>query len=281
MSRIIVVQFILVVILSVLISTGAFAASSSPGYLVVIDPGHGGRDQGAVFKQGSRKILEKDVTLLLAQSIALQLQSKGIRSVLTREKDQEVPLADRTALANRLGADLFVSIHMNSTSHKIKRHDPSGFETFFLNTSTDESSKRLARFENSVLEDSVADELPHGEENDVALILKDLILDANLTQSKQLACEIQGHLVKSARTRYSGKTDRGVKQALFYVLLGADMPSVLVEAGFLNHDGDRRRILNRVGRIRTASAISDAIVSYRNSQQSQLAQKSGPDCKVR
>lgn len=229
-------------------------------FLVVLDPGHGGADTGAVIKDGKKTTYtEKEITLLMARDIARELIIKGHNVVLTRNDDRLVPLSDRTALANKLKADAFISIHLNSTSEKLKS---GGIETFILSHATDEGSKRLADLENAVLKESLAAKSGQG---DVSLIMKDMILDANLTPSKHLACAVQKHLSHTAH-------DRGVKQALFYVLLGADMPSILIEAGFMNAAKDLERVTESRSRMKMAAQISKAIDDYRLKRKSTQCQ---------
>jgi N-acetylmuramoyl-L-alanine amidase len=187
----------------------AKAPRESKAYRVVIDPGHGGTDLGTVYDSGRVKIAEKQVTLLLAEEAARQLRARGIQVVLTRHSDQEVPLALRTALANKVSADLFLSIHLNSTAHR-GNAEAEGIETYILNNTSDASSRRLARLENSMVRTGATDA---PESSDVALILKDLRLDANLSESKRFACSIQ----RNMGAKKSPLKDRGVKQALFYV----------------------------------------------------------------
>lgn len=252
--------FILLVSLAPSWVVGAAEASIVPAvrrpFHVVLDPGHGGSDQGTSYSDGRYAISEKDATLLLARQLAVELRARGIRVTLTREQDTDVSLGSRTAIANRLRADIFLSIHMNSSEEA----SPSaqGIETFILNSTTDDTSRRLARLENSVL-DKRALETP--EQTDVALILRDLQLDANLSESKRLACAIQNSVVKQPSQREL--RDRGVKQALFHVLLGAEMPSVLVEAGFLSHANDRAAVTTYWGRRNMAQVMARAIDQFR------------------
>ena len=220
-------------------------------FLVVIDPGHGGPDTGAVFREKGTVLSEKTLTLLIARDLARELIIRGHNVVLTRNDDREVLLSDRTAIANKVKADVFISVHLNSSTDKIKS---GGVETFILNHATDETSKRLADLENAVLKDSQAN--GNGGSN-VSLIMKDLILDGTLTPSKELACSVQGHIKSASR-------DRGVKQALFYVLLGADMPSILIESGFMNSKQDRDRIMTTKSRLALAAQIASAIDDYRH-----------------
>jgi N-acetylmuramoyl-L-alanine amidase len=280
---------------AITLTTAAFAAfslalpsSASAGidlslfkkpFRVVIDPGHGGYDHGTIYTQGSQKIAEKDLTLALAHQTAAQLRAQGFSVILTREKDQDVALPARTALANKLGADVFISIHMNSGGAE-------GIETYILNNATDASSKRLAQLENSVIE---PDSAGSPEQNDVALILKDLRLDANLSESKRLACAVQANLIRGSaraqqavfpRSPASSPRNRGVKQALFYVLLGADMPSVLVEAGFINSARDRATVLSPAGRKHLALAIAQSVDQFRQSRESRRTAMALNKCKI-
>lgn len=247
---------------SLLLTTSAESAI----FRVVIDPGHGGTDEGTVYNDGQTRIAEKDITLTLAKKVAHQLRTQGLLVTLTRNEDQDISLPARTALANHLGADVFISIHMNSTE-TTNQTDAEGIETFILNNATDASSKRLAHLENSVISTTPTDS---PENMDVALILKDLRLDANLSESKRLACNIQENLVSATniliKNRHSDrlKRNRGIKQALFHVLLGADMPSVLVESGFLSSSTDRSLVLSKRGQERISHAIAEAIREYKD-----------------
>jgi N-acetylmuramoyl-L-alanine amidase len=236
------------------------AREVSKKFLVVIDPGHGGADTGAVFDGGKTRLTEKHFTLLLARDLARELIIRGHNVILTRNEDRDVLLSDRTALANKVKADVFISIHLNSSEDAIRT---GGVETFILNHATDETSRRLADLENAVLKDSQANS-DSGSSN-VSLIMKDLILDANLTPSKDLACSVQ--------SRIRGKiNDRGVKQALFYVLLGADMPSILIESGFMNSKEDRDRILYTRSRLSMAADLAAAVDDYRLNKKSASCQ---------
>jgi N-acetylmuramoyl-L-alanine amidase len=248
-------------------------------FRVVIDPGHGGADHGTVFDNGTTYLAEKDVTLALALETSRQLRERGFYVVLTREGDQDVALPARTALANRIGADVFLSIHMNSTPDSQAR-DAEGSETFILNNASDASSKRLAQLENSVIGTTASDS---PEQMDVALILKDLRLDANLTESKRLACGIQQNLIQATsglRSSLAHPKNRGVKQALFHVLLGADMPSALVEAGFLTSARDRAIVLSPHGREALAQALGQAFEQFRKNKGTSKTQLELSTCKV-
>lgn len=256
---------------------GLSYGATSP-FQVVIDPGHGGADHGAIYSQGRVHATEKDITLKLARQVARQLRIRGISVTLTRDTDREISLPARTALANRIGADVFLSIHMNSTADPQRKAHTEGVETFILNNTTDASSRRLARLENSVI--SLQSE-SSPQDLDVALILKDLRLDGNLRESKGLACQVQSHLVENtSRSGLEQKRDRGVKQALFHVLLGADMPSVLVEAGFITNAHDRSLVLSPRGQALIGKSIADAIEAYKIAKNSKRSDLALNKCKV-
>jgi N-acetylmuramoyl-L-alanine amidase len=253
----------------------SLSAYASPrAFRVVIDPGHGGNDHGAVYETADHTVMEKDATLLLAKAVAQQLKARGIAVTLTRNDDTNVSLGERTGLANRIKADAFISIHMNSTPTP-DLADAGGFETYILNNTTDETSRRLAHLENTVLSPEVrASDSP--EQVDVALILRDLTLDANLPESKRLACSVQAHLIAdSPQTR-----NRGVRQALFHVLLGAEMPSILVEAGFINNAHDRAQVLLASKRRVLAAAIARSIEDFRDAKGTPQARFTVSRCKI-
>jgi N-acetylmuramoyl-L-alanine amidase len=280
-----VVTFLSLSYLSLGFLSNVHAASGE--FRVVLDPGHGGSDHGAEVRLPSREtvdragqspwVSEKTLTLLLAKKVAAKLQAHGVVALLTRSQDEDVNLASRTALANQLQAQLFISIHLNSTPQRtLSQLNSEGIETYILNQTTDASSRRLAQLENSVLGES------RGLTPDpsVAMILKDLRLEANRSASRTLACSLQKRvsvqtlqwkrrqLTQSHPHLFPHATkkivqNRGIKEALFHVLLGADMPGVLLEAGFLTHPRDRALLLSPEGQDVLATAIAQAILDYR------------------
>lgn len=196
---------------------------------IVLDPGHGGRDPGA---RGFA--VEKDVTLGIARRLATLLRQRLKADViLTRTGDATLPLPARTARANVEGADLFVSIHANAS----RRREASGVETYYLNNTNDHATNRLAAMENGL--DLLGP--PRGRP-DLRYILSDLVQVGKMEESIALASELQRELVGHLREEYTGVTDLGVKQGPFYVLVGAYMPCVLVEAAFLTHPAEGRRL---------------------------------------
>ncbi len=186
---------------------------------IVIDPGHGGKDPGAIGPHGEK---EKDLTLAISKRLAARLKKEGFDVFLTRETDVFVPLEERTAFANKKKADLFISVHLNANRNR----SVCGVETYFLNLTTDETAIQVAARENATTSRSISD---------LQLIINDLMLNSKINESSKFADCIHTCLMKSLKGRgYKGK-DLGVKQAPFYVLLGAQMPSILMEAGFITH----------------------------------------------
>lgn len=210
------------------------------GPLVVLDAGHGGEDWGA---RGPAGELEKTITLSIARLVLANLQSRGIAARLTREGDEAVALQDRTAMANRLRATVFVSIHANASPARGAR----GAETYFMNAeASDVQAAQAAAEENATTPPDT-----------VQLILWDLAHVANLNESARLARTIQERLNTLHDTR-----DRGVKQAPFVVLTGATMPAALVEVGFLSNPEEATRLAERRGQEAVAVALAEAIAAY-------------------
>ncbi|GAC1559096.1 MAG: hypothetical protein NVS2B9_20870 [Myxococcales bacterium] len=213
---------------------------------MVIDPGHGGRDAGAIGPHGLR---EKDVALSIARKLASRLRAQGLEVVLTRDRDVFVPLDDRTRIANEARADLFVSIHCNAA----RKRKLSGVETWTLNVASNRYAARLAAFENAADERTVSD---------LRLILADLATKANASDARELASSVQTSLVRNLRSRVGSVRDNGVKQALFYVLLGTHMPSILVETAFLSNPEEEKRLRSARYQDGTAEAIARGVRDF-------------------
>jgi N-acetylmuramoyl-L-alanine amidase len=223
--------------------------------VIVVDAGHGGSETGA---KGPTGLLEKDVTLDVARRIQAGLSRKlGVNVILTREGDKQVPLDERTAIANHERADLFLSIHVNASRAKEAR----GAETYFLSyQATDDESRALAALENNTL--GVA--APPGHSN-LGMVLWDLAQSQFLSESSQLAETIQQNLNDALRIE-----SRGVKQAPFRVLMGATMPAVLVEIGFITNGEEEARLKEGVYRDRIAAAIVDSVAAFKERSEKQL-----------
>ncbi len=228
-------------------------ASREATFVVVLDPGHGGDQDGALAPDGSK---EKDLTLQIAQRTGAALRKRGIRVVLTRTGDLSVPLANRAAIANAIKADVFLSIHLNSMPTAEQRRHTSGIETYFLSAdATDEHATAVAARENA---DRLAGEDAIDPADPVAAILSDLADADTLAGSSRLAYDIHEKLVASL-----GAEDRKVKQAPFYVLAGARMPAALLELGFISHEADAARLETRGYQEQIAQAVADAVQAYR------------------
>ncbi|MGZ5958526.1 MAG: N-acetylmuramoyl-L-alanine amidase [Myxococcaceae bacterium] len=193
---------------------------------VVIDPGHGGHDNGTIGEGGLK---EKDVALAIARKLRTVLTDQGLEVVLTRETDRFVRLEERTRIANAARGDLFISVHCNSLPQRHIR----GIETYTLNLASDRYGIRLAARENATSEKGMSD---------LRFLLADLATRANTEESVRLATQVQSGLISSLRGKDKKIRDLGTKEALFYVLLGTKMPAILVETGFLSNPEEETRL---------------------------------------
>ena len=225
-----------VVSVLVAIST-AHASPQAP--VVVIDPGHGGSNPGT---QGAG-MHEKQLTLALADRVAAKLRAKGITVELTRTSDRTLTLRQRAARADELPADLFVSIHANASPTRTQR----GFETFVLTPRGVDVDARALRADTRTNRPNVAPE--------IALVLDDVERGSSQWESADLAARMQ----RALRERRGKDGDRGVRQDSQHVLLGATMPAVLVEVGFLDHPIEGKQLADPDVQTRIADAIVQAI----------------------
>ena len=226
---------------------GAPAPGGAPGIqLIVVDAGHGGSETGA---KGPSGLLEKDVTLDMAKRIQAGLASRlGVRVILTRETDKQVSLDDRTALANHERADLFLSIHVNASPAT----KASGAETYFLSyQATDDEARAAAALENKTIGVDPGSQA-------LGMVLWDLAQSQYLAESSKLAEAIQENLNELLRIE-----SRGVKQAPFKVLMGATMPAVLVEIGFITNSEEEARLKDSSYREKIAQAIIDSVAAFK------------------
>ncbi|MCD4707094.1 MAG: N-acetylmuramoyl-L-alanine amidase [Candidatus Sabulitectum sp.] len=217
---------------------------------IVIDPGHGGRDPGAVGASGSQ---EKDRTLEISLMVRdlLRIRMPELRVVLTRTVDEYVSLGTRTLMANRNRADLFVSIHCNAAENRSAH----GFETYFLSRARTDDARAVEMLENNVLE---LDEVSAVPDDPLSFLLADMAQSIFQNQSSHLAGAIQSRFGHAFPVR----RDRGVKRAGFYVLRGAYMPAVLVEVGFISNPEEEQGLLSLDFRFRAAQAIVESIIEY-------------------
>ena len=226
---------------------------AKPLSVIVLDPGHGGVEVGAT---GASGLQEKDVTLDLARRLKSLLERQGATVVLTRDDDRVLPLDDRTAIANHNRAVLFISLHMNAS----KRKTAVGAETYYLATAaTDAEARTLAGLENKAYEppDAVQASTPEGApDRGLELILWDLAQNSFLAESSRLAESVQTELNTA-----TGVRDRGVRQAPFRVLMGATMPAILIEAGFISNPEEEARFRDDAYKDKVAEAIARAVAS--------------------
>jgi N-acetylmuramoyl-L-alanine amidase len=213
---------------------------------VVLDPGHGGHDTGAIGRKGTK---EKDVALAIALRLRDRLSREGLEVILTRSDDAFIALEERARIANEARGDLFISIHCNSAPTKRLR----GIETYTLNTSSDRYSIRLAARENASSNRAVSD---------LQYILADLATKANTEESSRLAGRVQQSLVSQLRAKGRGVLDLGTKEALFYVLLGVRMPAILVETSFLSNPEEERLLSSKAYQADLAAAIASGIHDF-------------------
>ena len=211
---------------------------------IVIDPGHGGKDPGAVYN----KLKEKDIVLEIAQYLNEYLkQDTSLKIYMTRNTDVFIPLEERTAIANKLKADIFVSVHANAA----KNLEASGIETFVFNVTNDRAALEVAALENQATTKSISD---------LQGILKDILKYSKLEESLSLAGSVQNKAVSAAGLPKNKSL--GVKQAPFYVLVGARMPSILVETGFLSNKNEAEKLRSSAYRKKIAKGIYDGIRDY-------------------
>ncbi|MFL6261364.1 MAG: N-acetylmuramoyl-L-alanine amidase [Thermoanaerobaculia bacterium] len=244
------------------------SAQRAPGvHTIVIDPGHGGVETGAIGPGG---VQEKELTLELARELAARLGRLGVQTVLTRTEDTQVALDTRSAIANQNRADLFISIHLNSSLGA----GANGTETYFLSPqASDPRAASSAAAENTPPAAPVTSDAAGGagapsaaEQQDVELILWDLAQSRHLAESQRFANMIQAQLNETLQIK-----DRGVKQAPFRVLKGATMPAVLVELGFINNPEEEKKLQDPAYRGQLVDALITAIARYRASIEGQPA----------
>jgi len=214
---------------------------------IVVDPGHGGHDPGAVGSGGAQ---EKDIVLSIGLKLRQLLKEElGLDVVMTRSSDVFIPLEERTAIANKVNADLFVSVHANGANNR----NASGIETYYLNLAKTEKAAQLAAKENGTSLEKVSV---------LQAILFDLMANYKLNDSAHLANDVQKSLHKKIRGLHADVKNLGVKQGPFYVLVGATMPSILVETAFLSNAQEELRLMEADYQEATAAGIMEGIRSY-------------------
>ena len=214
---------------------------------VVIDPGHGGKDTGTIGPDGLK---EKDLVLAISLRLKQLLQERlGTDVVLTRDADKFVPLEERTAIANQLKADLFISIHANSS----RSRKTTGVETFFLNFSSNQEEREIASRENAGSQKNI---------RDLENLLRQIALGDYNEESKDLAHVVQENLHSTLKSSRPRLRNRGVKKAPFIVLINLDMPGILTEVGFISNPSDEKYFRNEDGQNQAANAIYKGVEEY-------------------
>jgi N-acetylmuramoyl-L-alanine amidase len=220
---------------------------------IVIDAGHGGHDPGAV---GLRGLCEKDVVLDIALKLRKILLADKLNEVfLTRETDVFIPLEERTVIANKRNADFFVSIHANASPGRQAR----GIETYLLNWTDNEEANKVAARENAISLKKMKAMNRKMQMDDLDIIKSDLMRQNKRDESIKLAHYIQRSMVSTINSSHENTLDLGVKQALFYVLFGARMPSVLVEVSFISNPEEEKLLSKDSYRKQIAEAIAKGL----------------------
>ncbi len=238
------------IILFIFLNLVSMAATA---FTVLIDPGHGGDDTGAKSKMtGSEKqILEKDLALSISKKVYDKL--KPFHSVyLTRSIDRNVTLKERSELAEKIKADIFVSIHLNSAPSK----DSNGVEIYYLDNHNDVAVKKVENLENIIVA---------GEEQQINHILTDLIIQQTVDQSKLLASSLDTSIKKGVVIKHKMK-NRGVRPGLFYVLALAKRPGVLIEVGFISNQEELKKLQTESFQTDMSNAIVEGILKFSRAQ---------------
>ncbi|MBX0466233.1 N-acetylmuramoyl-L-alanine amidase [Campylobacter coli] len=220
--------------------------------LIVLDAGHGGKDSGALSdKKGSLK--EKDIVLSTTLKLGNELKKRGYKVLYTRSSDKFINLRDRTKYANDKRADLFLSIHANAVPNASKAKSSEGVETFFLSPARSERSKKAAEKENQ------------GDFEEINYFSKQSILNflnrEKIVASNKLAIDVQKNILTQTRKKYK-IVDGGVREAPFWVLVGAQMPAILIEIGYITHPSEGKRIANKSFQDTLVKGIADGVENY-------------------
>lgn len=219
--------------------------------IIVLDPGHGGKDCGAIFK----KVCEKGIVLKISNKAANILKNRGYKVFVTRSSDKYISLQARTKFANDKNADVFISIHANALDKKSPNYkSANGIETYFLSTARSERARKVAELENK------------GDIEDMNYFSKISFLNSinsqRLLSSNKLAIDIQSGMLQNARTLYAKTTDGGVREGPFWVLAGALMPSILIEIGYMTNENELTKMQEGRYQDLLARGIADGIDGY-------------------
>jgi len=226
---------------------------------IVIDAGHGGHDTGAIA--GGKR--EKDLVLQIAKRLERQLKKRGYLVSMTRRDDRFLKLPQRTKIADRKDAKVFISIHANSVPKK-KRNRVHGVETFFLQTTRDAKSQRIAARENKAVLKGAGNKLSK------QVIIDSVLNGPKIVQSNKLAIDVQRRIMTNLHMYYRNVKDGGVRHAPFWVLVGASRPSILVEVGYISHPRERKRLFTPKYQELIAKGIAEGIDRYLNNRRKEI-----------
>ncbi len=226
--------------------------------LIVIDAGHGGHDTGAIG--GGKR--EKDLVLQISKRLERQLKKEGYSVSMTRRKDRFLKLPQRTKIADKKNAAIFISIHANSVP-KRKRNKVHGVETFFLQKTRDARSQRIAERENRAV-------LKGMNKLSRNVVIDSVLAGPKIVESNKLAIDVHRRIMTNLHTRYKGVKDGGVRHAPFWVLVGASRPSILVEVGYISHPTERKRLFTPRYQELIAKGIAEGVDIYLNNRKKEI-----------
>jgi len=226
---------------------------------IVIDAGHGGHDPGAIG--GGKK--EKDLVLQIAKRLKKQLTKRGYTVYMTRNNDRFLKLPQRTRIADRKDAKVFISLHANAVP-KRKRNKIQGVETFFLQNTRDAKSQRIAARENKAVLKGAGSSLSK------KVIIDSVLNGPKIVQSNKLAIDVQKRILTNVHSRYRDVKDGGVRSAPFWVLVGASRPSILVEVGYISHPRERKRLFTPSYQELIAKGIAEGVNTYLHNRKKEI-----------
>ena len=236
-----------------------YSANLKHNYTIMIDPGHGGKDSGTMWGG----IKEKTVVLKIARRVYQKLRTFGFKVKMTRYKDYYVTLKGRIKKANKINADLFISIHANATSKKSRIKIAHGIETYFLQNTRNARAKRVAAKENAELLKSM-------DRTTKQVLLNTVFTGPKIQLSNRLGIDVQRAILSYLKTTYKGIKGNGVRGAPFYVLVGAEMPAILIEVGYLSNPKERKKLLDANYQDKIAAGIVRGIINYLKIREAEL-----------
>jgi len=227
--------------------------------LVVIDAGHGGHDCGA--QCGGKQ--EKELVLQITKRLAKEFRNKGYRVYLTRGKDRFLKLGERTKIADKMDAKVFISIHANAIANKSRFEAVEGIETYFLQKTRDARSQRVAARENAAVLQG-ADALSKN------VIIDSVLNGPKIVESNKLAIDVQNGMMRQIQSKYKDARNGGVRPAPFYVLVGASRPSILVEVGYITNSKERKRLFSPDYQKHITKGIVEGVSRYLDNRKADI-----------